>query len=265
MRRALAIATFGLVALGLPTCGDGTVRVDFRPEEGATYRYEVRIRSESETVLAAGAPQVHTDDVLLVADHTVVENRDDGVRVRVVLAEPGGEERTFEVVFDRAAQLESIESLEGVSTQVLGDLGLSELFPAAAGGPPDRPLAPGDRWDVDVALAFGGAGSPSRLTGTGRLVELGVEDGREVARLESSVALPVRTTRPSAEGELRLDGTQVTDQQATRDLTDGAVRRASSQTVGRYDLTIMPPTGTASAPVTGSLTVTVRSETRRLS
>lgn len=264
MRRAFAIATVGLIALGSTGCGNGTVRVDFRPEEGATYRYEVRIRSESETVLASGAPQLRTDDVLLLAEHTVLETDGDGVRVRVVLAEPAGDQRTFEVVFDRAAQLQAIESIEGVPSEVLDELGLAELFPAAAGGPPDRGLAPGDSWEVDAQVALAATPSPSRLTGSGRLVQLDVEGDHDVALLRSETELPVLTTRSSPEGELRLDGVQRTEQDATRDLADGSIRAASSRTVGRYDLTVAPPIGTTGSPVTGTLIVTVTSETRRI-
>lgn len=264
MRRALATAALGALAVGGAACSDGSVRVDLRPEEGATYRYEVRIRTESETVLGAGAPQVRTDDVLLVAEHTVVATGDDGVSVEVSLAEPGGRQRSFEVVFDRAAQLESIAAIDGIPAEVLGDLGLAELFPAAAGGPPDRPLAPGDRWQVDALVDLGGAGPAGRLTGDGRLVELGVEDGQDVARIESTVTLPVRSVRQSPDGEVSLEGTQTTEQRATRDLGDGSVRRAASDTVGRYELSVAPPAGTASQPVTGTLVVTVSSESRRV-
>ena len=264
MRRTLATVLAVLAALCLGACGDGTVRVDFRPEEGATYRYEVRIRSESETVLATGAPQLRTDDVILLAEHTVLQTGVDGVRVRVVLAEPEGARRTFEVVFDRAAQLQAIESIEGVPSEVLGELGLAELFPVAAGGPPDRGLAPGDRWEVDAQVALGVTTPLSRLTGGGRLVQLDVEGDHDVALLRSETELPVLTTRSSAKGELRLDGIQRTEQDATRDLADGSVRAASSRTVGRYDLTVAPPAGTTGSPVTGILTVTVTSETRRV-
>ncbi len=268
MRRALPTALLGTVALGLSlgagACGDGTVRVDLRPDEGATFRYEVRITTESETVLAGGPPQVRTDDVLLVAEHTVLGSSDGGVRVEVVLAEPDGQQRSFEVTFDRGAQLESIAPLDGASNGALGDLGLAELFPAAAAGPPDRRLAPGDRWQVDALVDLDGAGTTGRLSGDGHLIELGVVEGRDVARIESEVTLPVRSVRPSPDGELLLDGTQVTEQRATRDLADGSVRRATSTTVGRYDLTVSPPAGTTSPPVTGTLRVTVTSETRRV-
>jgi hypothetical protein len=113
-------------------------------------------------------------------------------------------------------------------------------------------------------VAFGAAGPAGALTGRGHLVALGVEDGRDVARLRSTFRLPVRTTRPGARGKVTLDGLQSTEQSTTRDLADGAVRRASSVTVGRYDLAVAPPTGTGAVPVTGSLTVTVRTETDRV-
>jgi len=268
MRRALATVLAallaGLAALGLIGRGEGTVRVAFRPEQGATYRYEVRISSTSETVLGAAAPARSADDVLLVAEHTVLATGPDGVRVQVVLAEPEGDQRTFEVVFDRAAQLQAIEAIEGVPAEILGELGLASVFPAAAGGPPDRGLAPGDRWEVDDRVALGANPSLTRLTGEGRLVELAVEGGRDVARLRSVTVLPVLTSRSTPQGELLLDGIQRTAQDATHDLADGSIRSATSTTTASYDLTVSPPLGTSATPVTGTLTVTVSAETRRV-
>ncbi len=263
LRRLTPVALACVVAVGgLTACRPGAVRLTFRPEVGAVYRYEVEVRTTSEVDLGRGEPEIREEDVVLSAEHTVLRAGDEGVLVRVLLREPGAEDRVFEVVFDRAAQLEEVQSIEGVPDERLGMLGISEIFPAAAGAPPDQPLVPGASWVIDDAIQLPGVSASTALTGSGRLVELGVVDDEEVARLASAARLPLDSVFPGADGTLRLSGTQVSDYQATLDLDDGAVREATSSTVGRFDLEVGPPPGQAGSPVRGSLVVEVNSETR---
>lgn len=263
MKRLPLVVVLAVVVALLPSCRPDTVRLTYRPAVGDVSRYEVRVRSESEVRIGIAAPEVRTELAVLTAEHTVVEAGSDGVRVEVVLTEEGEPARRFSVVFDRSAQLRTVESIEGVPEEALGTFGIAEIFPAAAGAPPDELLAPGERWVIDEEFSL--PGSPAtRLDGTGRLLELGVVDGEDVARIESHARLPLSAVRPSSLGELRLDGVQEGDYRATHDLDDGSVRSASSTTVGRYDLDVVPPPGQGGRAVPGSLEVRVESETRRL-
>lgn len=263
--RAVVTLAFLVGALaGLGGCRSDTVRVTFRPEVGDTFRYEVRVRSSTEVHLTGAEPDVRSDDVVLTADHTVLEPAEDGgVRVEVLLTEPGTTQRRFVVVFDRAAQLAEVESIEGVPDELLGSLGIPEIFPAAAGAAPDAPLAPGARWQIDDEVVLPGSASPARLTGTGRLVELGVVDGADVARLTTTSRVEIGAGAGSDRAS-RLDGVQETRYTAVHDLADGAVRRSSSKTTGTFDLSLGPPAGTFSDPVGGTMVVHVESETRRI-
>ena len=262
-RVASTVVALTLAATGLVGCREGTVRLTFRPEAGTTYRYEVEVRTVSEVRMGRQAPEIREEDVVLTAEHTVLRAGEDGVEVRVLLQEPGGPERVFEVVFDRAAQLEEVQSIEGVPDDRLGTLGISEIFPAAAGAPPDRPLAPGASWIIDDAIRLpDGSAAATQLTGSGRLVELAVVEGVEVARLASAARLPLESRQASPEGSLNLSGSQVTEYAATHDLEDGAVREATSNTVGNFDLEIGPPPGLGTEPVSGTLRVEVSSSTR---
>lgn len=270
--RKSAALLLPLVA-ALVGCREDTVRLAFRPDVGAVYHYEVRVTSTSEVRLPGQPPDARTESVVLQSEHTVLDSGEDGVRVQVILGDASGSVRTFVVRFDRAAQLESVESDEadasldaGAGTgEDGGVLGLSEIFPAAAAAPPEGALEPGARWVIDDRVALPGAVGPARLTGSGRLRELGIEDDVEVARLVTSSVLELSAEQTSADGErVLLDGEQVTEQRASRDLHDGAVRSASSRTTGRYDLEVQPPIGQRRAPVHGTLRVTVTSETTRL-
>jgi hypothetical protein len=153
--------------------------------------------------------------------------------------------------------------VEGIPASALGELGLSEVFPAAAGAPPDRPLAPGDRWVIDDEVRLETDGAPTRLRGEGRLVALGVEDGRDTATVESTTTLAVATTASTSSGTRDLEGAQTTEVVATYDLADGALLRAESVTVGTFDLVLGPPPGGAGDPCVGTLDVEVRSRVSR--
>lgn len=269
LRWTLVIA---LLAIPLTACRDDTIRVSFRPAVGAVYRYEVTVASRSEVRIPGERPDVREEEVVLQSEHTVLDAGPDGVRVRVILGNASGSVRTFVVVFDRAAQLESVEADDAAAvgeTAASGSdpaaFGISEIFPAAAGAPPDRRLAPGERWEVDDLVAVPGAVGEAQLLGEGRLVELGIDDGEKVARLATSTVLRLQVTQQDVGGEtVLLDGEQLTEQRSTHDLVDGAVRSASSTTRGTFALQIEPPFGQLRDAVRGTLEVRVTSKTVRL-
>ncbi len=251
------------VALVLAACRPDTVRVAFAPTQGARYRYDVHVRAVTRSTLADGAPRDSVDDFVLHAEHRVVAVGHNDTELEVKLDIPGVGERTFTALFDRGAQLRRIESIEGVPATALGELGLSEILPGAAGAPPQQELAPGDRWSIDSPAAVLGGGG-SRLKGSGRLVALGVVRGRAVATVESRYRLPVRRTTSSGRAVIELDGFQTTVVRTVRSLKDGAVESAKAVTNARYRVTLRPPLGSSGAPVTGRLAVEVRSTTARL-
>ena len=145
---------------------------------------------------------------------------------------------------------------------VLGPLGISEIFPAAAGAPPDRPLSAGERWSIDDRLRLPGSAA-SRLRGGGHLVELGLLGGHKVASISSETRLPVSSVSQLRGGQLSLTGVEVTDSSATRELADGAVARAGSTTRGTFRVSLASTTAGGS-PVGGTMDLEVTSTTRRL-
>lgn len=253
-----------LLPLVLVGCRDHTVALAFRPEIGSTYRYEVRVHAVSTTTLEGQAPERTDEEVRLIAEHTVLDAGPEGVRVQVLVGEPGTSAQVFYVEFNRAAQLESIESTVGVPADVVGALGVSEIFPGGAGGPPNRRLAPGETWRVDRRISVPGAEAPSRLRVTGRLAELGLAGDEKVARMHTTTRLPFRATQLTTAGIVALDGRQHIEQEATYDLDDGAIRTVQATTRGRFDIQVQPPSGLIAEPVPGTLEVRVTSRTRRL-
>lgn len=254
-----------LMALTSTACRPATVRLAFAPRPGATYAYVVKVEATSQLQIEEQPVQRRTDTVVLDATHTVLAADGDAVRLRVELRDRAGavRRRSFVVRFDRAGQLTGIEQLEDVATGLLGDLGLSEIFPAAAGAPPDRRLAPGERWSIDDSVALPGV-RRGAIHGAGRLLRLGVEDGRDVATVATGTELRLERERVVGEARTTLTGSQANEALVTHAVADGSVTRARAVTRASYRLRITPSSGPAEAAVSGTLALVVRSSTTRV-
>jgi hypothetical protein len=260
LRLAVIVAAAAVLFAG---CQPGTVRISYRPPVGSEYRYRVEVHSVTITRLGEAPVERVEEDVVLEADDTVLTSGPDGVRVRVRLRRPDSPERTYVVRLNRAAQLAGVEAIEGLPPSALGPDALPEILPGAPGAPPTRPLKPGERWTIDAGLSLPGA-QAGRLQGSGTLVELGLLDGREVATTRSVTRLPLRSNAPFRGGTLALDGIERTETSATRTLADGAVETSSSVSRAEFAITLAPRVPGEGAPVTGTLSIEVQSETVRL-
>lgn len=265
LRAAVGLAGGLLLLTG---CRQGDVPLTYQPAVGDRSAFEVRVRSSSVVRLPGRPARREKDEILLRADHTVLAVDRSGIQVRVRLRDardPEGGSRTFVVRLDRAAQLAEVQEVEGLPARVLGELGLPEIFPAAAQLPRSR-LAPGDRWAIDEPVELPDA-ETGRLVGRGRLVELGVEGRRPVATVETETRLPISRRRADdQDGVIDLRGVQLTESETTHRIADGSVERSRSRTVATFELLLAPPPGTApgARPLEGRLEVEVRSTTRRL-
>jgi hypothetical protein len=247
----------------LAGCAPDTVRVSFRPAAGARYRHEVRVHSLTTIRLAGSPPEESVEDAVLITEHTVLGGPPGETRVQVRMHQAGSPDRTFVVRLDRAAQLAGVETVEGLPPSVLGPGALPHILPGTPGAPPDRPLAPGERWSIDVPVDLPGA-YPARVSGSGRLVELGLLHGRKVASTRAATRVPLNSTAQLRGSTVALEGVEVSEGTATRALSDGAVERASTVTRGEFQVTVGPAQGNQVAPLRGTLSIEVRSETRRL-
>lgn len=239
------------------------MRLSFRPDPGRRYTYRISVRATTVTTVADERPRRSRSNTVFVATQRVLALSPSGGRVEVRVEEQGSPTRTYVVSLDRAGQLAEVQSIEGLPARALGELGLSEIFPAAAAAPPDRPLSPGQRWEIDTAVQLARA-PEARLRGRGRLATLGRVDGIDVARVESRYRLPVRGTAAPNDNGLTLDGSQATDAKVVYSVDDGAVLSAEAVTSGTFDVTLFPPPGTPGSPVPGTVSVVVSSTTERV-
>ena len=265
MRRAAGAVLVGALVGGLLAgCSPDTVRISFRPSVGTRYRHEVRVHSETTIRLAGSPPEETVDDAVLVTESVVLPGPPGEARVQVRIRQAGTPDRTFVVRFDRGAQLAGVEAVEGLPPSVLGPGALPHILPGAPGAPPDRPLGPGERWTIDTPVGLPGS-PPARISGSGRLLELGLLDGRKVASTKAETRVPLTSTAPLRGSTMTLSGVEISEGTATRSLADGAVERAQTETRGEFRVTLSPVRpDELVAPVGGTLSIEVRSETRRL-
>ncbi len=261
-RPSVLLLVPALAFVALTACDKASVHVGFRPPVGAVYRYEISVHSVTTTVLGDQPSDRAVDDVTLQSTETVLSSGP-AVHVQVVLQRAGSPDRTFEVTFDRAAQLSGVDAVDGLPPDVLGPVGFPEFLPAAATAPPDRPLSTGETWKIDAQSTLGGAG-PARLQGTGQLVKVTGGGGHKVASIRAQTRLPLSATTDVGDATAKLDGTEVSDSTAGRAVVDGAVQDASSVTTGTFHVVVSPKAGPGAAPVTGTMSVEIRSQTKRL-
>ncbi len=263
LRRLACFLLPAVACAGLTACKEESVHVGFRPEAGTSYRYEIKVQSVTTTVLGNDAPERSVDEVTLESRDTVLSAGPEEIRIQVQLRRAGSPDRTFRVRFDRGARLAGVDEVDGLPPEVLGSVGFPEFLPAAATAPPDRPLSPGEKWKIDAASSLPGAQS-ARLEGTGRLVKVTTAGGRKVASIKAETRLPLSTTTRVGNSVVTISGTETTESTAARTLTDGAVQEATALTRGAYTLTLSPQAGRSDASISGTMSVEIRSQTRRL-
>jgi len=263
-RTSLAAAAALVFAVALPGCEKQAVHVGFRPEAGARYRYEIKVQSTTVTRLGDAPPERSVDDVVLESVETVLDSSPGAVRVRVQLTRAGSPDRSFVVRFDRGAQLAGVDAVDGLPPGVLGPGGFPEFLPAASTAPPDRPLSPGERWKIDATSTPQGGGAKVRLEGSGRLQKVTTSGGRKVASIKAETTVPLSSTTRAGDASVTLEGTETTESTATRALSDGAVEASSSLTRGTFRVGLTARPGEQAAAVTGTMSVEIRSQTRRL-
>lgn len=252
----------GALVLSLAACEEHTVAVRFEPEVGDVYRFRADVETDVVRTIE-GVTSSEEDAATLDATQTVQAVADDEVLVRVALQRDDAAPRTVDVRLDRASRLTAIDLVEGVPAEALG-LDVAMDLPADIASPPTGRLEPGDRWEILREVSLGGIGRPVLVRGRGRIDALGVEDGRDVAVAVVELEVPVRTVIDTADGRVRLVGTQHTTSETAYDLGDGAMNRDRTVTEGTVEVIAEPPAGVDAEPLRGDIDYRIVTRTRRL-
>lgn len=231
-----ALALGALVAVG---CRPATVSVAYAPAVGARYAYRYEIRATVTRALEGAEPEVVHLDTELTVRQEVRALTDRGARIRLELTRGGGAPRTVVAVVDRAGSLEGVELVEGLGAAVLGVADEDDIVPTHLPGPPDRALAPGDRWSIDEG----------DRRGEGRLERLGVIDGSDVAVVRTTATEDLDGSLQAGASATDVRGQVSSGATTSYDLADGAIRRSSSWSRGQVAARLRPPTGIDAEPV----------------
>jgi hypothetical protein len=214
------------------------VSVAYAPTVGDTYDYRYEIEATVTRTLEGQEPEVMRIDTELAAHQLVRAVTEEGARIRLQLTRDGGATRTAVAIVDRAGTLEGVELVEGLAAAVSGLAEEGSLVPTLA-GPPDRPLAPGDRWEV----------RQGRRADHGRLERLGVIDGSDVAVVRTTATEDLARSVQTGASATEVTGRVRSGATTSYDLDDGAIRRSRSWSRGEIDAEIAPPAGVRAEPV----------------
>lgn len=248
-RRLLAAGALAAVLLG---CRASTVSVAFTPSVGDRYAYRYEIEATITRAIADEEPEVLHVDTELVARQEVRARTERGARIRLELTREGGTARTAVALVDRAGSLEGVELVEGLGADVLG--AADSIVPTHLPGPPDRPLAPGDRWSSDAG----------DLRSEGRLERLGVIDGSDVAVVRTTATEDLARSVQAGASATEVSGRVRSGATTSYDLVDGATRRSRSWSRGSVEARFAPPPGVDADPVLGTIEFEVTVKVTRI-
>lgn len=242
-RAGLAVAAVLLAGLASAACRPSTVSVSYSPAVGARYAYRYEIEATITRALEGAEPEVVHLDTQLTVRQEVRALTARGARIRLELTREGGAPRTVVAVVDRAGSLEGVELVEGLGAAVLGVADEDDIVPTHLPGPPDRPLAPGDRWSIDEG----------DRTGEGRLTRLGVIDGSEVAVVRTTASEELDGSLQAGASATDVRGRVASGATTSYDLSDGAIRRSSSWSRGEVEARLQPPAGIEAEPARATI------------
>jgi hypothetical protein len=257
-RRLLAVATLALVA----ACEPGTVVIRFDPAVGDGYRFRSDVTTEVERTIDGETTVEEATSELLATERIVAVGADE-ITVDVTLERDGAIQRSYEVRFDRGDRLTAIDLVEGVPADALG-LDLANDLPADLASPPPGPLEPGETWIIERIIEVAGQEDPIVVHGRGRVEALGVVDGNDVAVVVVELRVPIRNAIETTDGVVRVQGDQVSRSETTYDLADGAARSDRTDITGDLEVRVTPPSGVSAAPVAGTISYRVSTETERV-
>jgi hypothetical protein len=249
--RLLVIAT-----LALSACRPDTVGLTYRFRAGNETRYRMEAHARASWLLG-GRGEGSYDAVFEVTER-VEEESSGGHTVSVVmtpidvqedgLPSPGLDERSFSLRTGPNGEVLEVIEVNGVSAGVVDNdqVGLIATYRPPL---PLKPVRLNETWNAHQQLQL-----PSvfqQIATIGRLTRLDRDAEGALAQLAYSGRGPLVRTIALPQGEADLTGSTTIDINAQLDIDEGILRQATSQTVGRFDVRVLPPD--QRAPIVGAL------------
>jgi hypothetical protein len=247
--RLLCVALAFLAA----ACRPETVLLEYRFAPGTTVTYELVASVHAEWDVAGEGEGSYraTFDVT----QRVESSDEDGSVLAVQLhrtdfeqdnfAPPG--DSSFKVRIDEHGAVLQVLEVDGVAASLLTD----EQRSVIRGVLPKLPLEPVALYAQWPALQEFEGPQFERISFTGRLERLDVDEKGELANISYTGRGPLIGTADLPEGDAELDGTTSTTGEATLDLDEGVLRAATSTSRSDFDVTVIPED--AATSIEGSL------------
>ena len=184
---------------------------------------------------------------------TPIDVREDG------LPSPGLDERTFSLRTGPNGEVLEVIEVNDVEAGVLDNdqVGLIATYRPPL---PLQPVRLNETWNAHQQLQL-----PSvfqQIATIGRLTRLDRDADGALAQLAYSGRGPLVRTIALPQGEADLTGSTTIDIDAQFDIDEGILRQATSQSVGRFDVRVLPPD--QRAPIVGALRLDLDVELEQL-
>lgn len=254
--RRLGIAVVVAVVAG--GCLPDSVALRYRIDEATTLTYDMTAVAHAEWDITTAGRGRGSYEVVYAVTETITPEGPGVATVSVVLdprevvednlPSPGSDTRRFSLRIDESGEILEVVEVDGVPAS---ELRTDELSFIGTYRPPlpDDPVKLRDRWRAEQE--FEAASMFRQLVTVGSLSALDHDDG-PVAHLRFSGDGPLVWTTALPQGEARLTGSAETRGVAVIDLEQGALRRGSSETRGRFTVRVVP-SDDVSRPLAGIL------------
>lgn len=259
-----------LVLLLLVACGSDRVALAYRLDPGRSLRYRLEITADVDRTLSGEARFQTIGATFATGQEIVALLPGGGAEARMSLrpesllvdGEPveAGPSQEFLVTLAEDGRIVGIERAREADEGPLAEVGIERLLPRLRPVLPGRDVRPGDTWRSTAE--FEDAAGRFALEFRSRLAALGRMDGAPSALVRTTYVSPVDREETFANAVANIRGVDTGAQEAWFSL-DGFLLRATSDSIGRFEVTFRPPGGeTGIAPVEGTLVVRLHTELR---
>ncbi len=248
-------------------CRTDSVTLAYQYPEGSSVTY--RLIADAEAAWDIGTRGGGSYRVVFEVTETVESEDDDGAIVAVEmrpidveesgLPSPGAQTRSFTLRLGSKGEVLEVIDVDGIPASVLEPDQL--LFIGTYRPPlPVDDVRLDDTWEAEQELQL--ADVQQQIMTIGSLQGLDKDADGDIAELEYEGAGPLLWSTRLPQGDAELTGSAQTRSDALFDLDEGNLRSAASDTVGDFDVRVVPDD--AEAPITGSLHLELDLEVSRI-
>lgn len=256
------------IALLAVSCRPDTIDLSYGYQEGRVLRYRMDAHAAAEWDIRG--PGSGSYDVSFEVIETVSAVDATGalilIEMRPLPAEerglpsPGLESRSFSLRVGPDGEVQEVLDLNGVAASALSNEEIAFIGTYRPALPPER-VHLRDSWTATQEIAAGP--TFQQLDMTGILVSLGRDETGRLATIDFEGSGPVQWETMLPQGAATLEGAADASGSAVFDLDAGYLRSGDSETVGDFEVRVLP--GGGRAPISGTLHLELELTVQQLS